>query len=98
MQINRLLTLQMNPSRSNLSQTFTLIKELHDVLKSLHQSFFLLTADAISMYTNIHINHGITTVEKSIHIYRNKLEPDFPTTLLIRLLTRIVTKLRTSTL
>lgn len=79
-----------------LKDSFTLIEELHDIPKPLPHSCLLLTADAISMYTNIHTDHGITTVEKYIHKHRDKLEPDFPTTLLIRLLT-IVMKLNTFT-
>ena len=79
-----------------LRDSFTLIEELKGIHKPLPPSCLLLTADAISMYTNIHTDHGITTVERYINKYRDKLEPDFPNTLLIKLLT-IVMKQNTFT-
>ena len=72
---------------THLKDSFTLIEDLNGIQKPLPQICLLPTADTISMYTNIHTDHDITTVEKYMNITKDKLEQDFPHILLIKFLT-----------
>ena len=53
---------------------------------------WLATSDAVAMYPNIKHKEGITACEKYVELYSKECKYFFPSELLIKLLTHIMTK------
>ena len=62
---------------SYLKDSFTVLKDLNNIGR-LSNSAKLITADAVSIYTNIDTNHGLHILSKLIQSYAST-DPIFPT-------------------
>ena len=74
--------------KSYLKDSFSLLKDLNN-FPSLPESAKLLTADAVSMYTNIDTNHGLQILSEFIYSHATT-DNTFPTKTLIKLLTLVM--------
>ena len=72
-----------------LKDSFELLHDLSQLPQPLPPRTQLLTADAISMYTNIDTNHGLEILERFIRRYSNQIH-SFPTETVIVLLTHVM--------
>jgi hypothetical protein len=76
----------------------TYIKDSLDLINTLHLTFphglpmgaKLFSADAISMYSNIDTDHGITVIKTFLTLHEDNLPPQFPKRFLIASLTEIM--------
>ena len=50
----------------------------------------LFTADAISMYTNIDVDHSVTIIKTWLDVYKHELPPNLPSHLLVAALTVVM--------
>ena len=74
--------------QSYLKDSFTLLKDINEI-EQLPRTAKLLTADAVSMYTNIDTNHGLLILSDFIHSHALS-DPTFPTNTVIKLLTIVM--------
>lgn len=74
---------------SYLKDSFTLLHDL-STLGNLPPNAKLITADAISMYTNIDTDHGLQILSEFINEYSSTVDPDFPSDTVIKLLTIVM--------
>ena len=65
-----------------LKDSKSLIKRLNRLGK-LPPSAFLVTADAVSMYTNIDTNHGLDTLKKWFQLHAHELPHGYPTDMVL---------------
>ena len=85
--IDHYLSFLIPSVKSYLKDSFTLLEDLKNLPdQKLHPKYKFITADAISMYTNIHTGHGINTIEKYINDQQHTIDIDFPAKLIIKLL------------
>jgi hypothetical protein len=66
-----------------LKDSQSLLHRLH-ILGRLPPNAFLITADAVSMYTNIDTEHGIQTLQNWLSLHQHELPQNFPTRMVIR--------------
>jgi len=74
--------------KSFVKDSNTIIKELKDL--TLPQNALFFTADAALMYTNIDTSLGVESIKQLIHDHLNSLPPNFPTSLLLEVLTIVM--------
>ena len=74
--------------QSYLKDSFTLLKDLNNI-QQLPNTAKLITADAVSMYTNIDTNHGLLVLSDFIHTHALS-DSTFPTNTIIKLLTIVM--------
>jgi hypothetical protein len=73
-----------------LRDSQTLLDKLHD-LGPLPKTAALVTADAVSMYTNIDTPHGLTTLRKWFSLHESQLPIGFPTDMILDAIHLIMT-------
>jgi hypothetical protein len=74
--------------KSFVKDSNTIMKELKDL--TLPENALFFTADAASMYTNIDTSLGVESIKQLIHDHLTSLPPDFPTSLLLEVLTIVM--------
>jgi hypothetical protein len=67
---------------SYLKDGWQLVRALRDIA-NLPPNVVCYIADAVSMYSNINMDHGIATLEKWLEHHRKELPMDFPTALIL---------------
>jgi hypothetical protein len=70
---------------------YHVLKELQE-LKELPPNAKLFTFDAVSMYTNINTPHGVDTFSKWLTDFKDKIPPDFPKTLFLKVLEKVMSE------
>ena len=88
--IDYYLTFFIPLTKTYLKDSFTLLNDLSKIQQPLPTKFKILTADAISMYTNIETTHGIETIKQFITKHSQEIKNDIPTELLIKLLNLVM--------
>ena len=73
-----------------LQDSNSLLHKLHN-LGNIPNTARLITADAVSMYTNIDTTHGIATLRNWLELHTPELPPDFPTDFVINATQLIMT-------
>ena len=66
----------------HLKDSYTFLEKLR-ALPTLPPSTFLVTADAVSMYTNINTDHALQTLENWLTLHREELPVSFPTAMVL---------------
>ena len=77
---------------SKLSDSFQVLHELHSISSPLPNNAKLITADAISMYTNINPTHAKFILKQWVSSFSHELPANFPSTFLIEAVDIIMTK------
>ena len=76
---------------SYLKDIFDLLADIKN-LPNLPSQAKLLTSDAVGMYTNIDTNHGLSTIETYINIHQHLLPNEYPTKLVMELLSIVINR------
>lgn len=66
-----------------LKDNWSLLAELKNEHSKLPANSYIATADAVSMYSNINIEHGIAIIEKWLDLHIDDLPNDFPTKMVV---------------
>ena len=77
---------------TKLKDSFEVLHDLQNLSHPLPTDTHIITADAVSMYTNIHPSHACNIIQSWLEMYQHELPENFPSTFLIKSLNLIMTR------
>jgi hypothetical protein len=76
--------------KSYIHNSFQIIEDFKTL--EIPENALLFSADAVSMYTNINTDAGITSIKEFLEINKNKISQDFPHSLFLQVLELVMCK------
>ena len=87
-----LLSILSNHVPTKLKDSFEVLHDLRHLHQPLPSDSYIITADAVSMYTNINPSHASTILSRWLDLYSHELPQNFPSQFLIKSINIIMTR------
>ena len=77
---------------TKLKDSFEVLHDLQNLPNPLPHDTHIITADAVSMYTNINPAHACQILDQWLTLYKDELPPNFPSSFLVKSIEIIMTR------